>query len=104
MVQSDQLVVGEISLLAAEQRETTPDLHRNLSELLRGFIDQLGEHYAHVVADFDDASWVGYRLAELLPIPMTRKQYFLELEDPLSRLEQIADIVTAIAQSSSGPS
>ena len=98
-VQSDQLVVGEISVLASEQRLEIPAEHQNLSELLRGFIEHLGEHYAHITPEFDDASWVSYRLAEILPIPMTRKQYFLELEDPLARLEQIAEIVAAISES-----
>lgn len=97
-VQPDQLVVAQVSVMAREQRITVPTEHHNLSVLLRGFIDHLGEHYEHVAPDFDDASWVGYRLAEILPIPMTRKQYFLELEDPLVRLAQIADIVAAISE------
>ena len=29
---------------------------------------------------FDDASWVGYRLAEILPVPLVAKQKLLELD------------------------
>ena len=32
---------------------------------------------------------VGYRLAEILPIPVQARQRLLELEDPISRLEII---------------
>jgi Lon protease-like protein len=35
---------------------------------------------------FDDASWVGYRLAEILPVPLVAKQKLLELNDSLGRL------------------
>jgi hypothetical protein len=35
---------------------------------------------------FDDASWVGYRLAEILPVPLVAKQKLLELDDSLGRL------------------
>jgi Lon protease-like protein len=38
---------------------------------------------------FDDATWVGYRLAEILPIPVQARQRLLELDDPISRLEII---------------
>ena len=103
-VRSDQLVVGTVSVLETEDKVAVPVGHENLIELLRGFIEHLGEHYAHVEPDFEDATWVGYRLAEILPIPMTRKQYFLELEDAVSRLDQIAEIVTAISESNGTPS
>ena len=35
---------------------------------------------------FDDASWVGYRLAELLPLPTSIKQSMLEINDADVRL------------------
>ena len=46
---------------------------------------------------YDDASWVGYRLSELLPMPLARKQHFLEMEDPLARLRDLTEIVEALA-------
>jgi len=36
---------------------------------------------------FDDAAWVGYRLTEILPVPLIAKQKLLELNDPIVRLE-----------------
>ena len=36
---------------------------------------------------YDDASWVGYRLAELLPLPLSVKQSMLEINDAEIRLQ-----------------
>jgi len=35
----------------------------------------------------DDATWVGFRLAELLPLKTTARQAMLEMNDPVARLE-----------------
>ena len=101
-VQSDQLIVARVSVMTSEKHETVPAEHHHLKRLLRSFVEHLGHHYDHVTMDFDNASWVGYRLAEILPIPMTRKQYFLELEDPLVRLTQIAELVAEISAQNKG--
>ena len=37
----------------------------------------------------DDPTWVGYRLAEVLPIPFKARQRLLELDDAVLRLEII---------------
>jgi Lon protease-like protein len=37
--------------------------------------------------DFESASWVGYRLSEILPVPLKAKQKLLELEGGIARLE-----------------
>ena len=37
--------------------------------------------------DYGDASWVGYRLAELLPLPLSIKQSMLEINDAGVRLQ-----------------
>jgi Lon protease-like protein len=40
----------------------------------------------------DDAAWVGHRLAEILPIPLTDKQMCLELDDPIQRLDVLSPL------------
>jgi len=40
----------------------------------------------------DDAAWVGHRLAEILPIELPRKQSFLEMDDPIQRLDALAPL------------
>ncbi len=39
-----------------------------------------------------DAAWVGYRLAEILPIAAAEKQFCLELEDPIQRLDVLSPL------------
>lgn len=42
---------------------------------------------------FDDCGWVANRWCELLPIPVALKQQFMELDNPLLRLELVNDIL-----------
>jgi Lon protease-like protein len=42
---------------------------------------------------FDDCGWVANRWCELLPIPVAMKQQFMELDNPLLRLELVNDIL-----------
>lgn len=46
------------------------------------------DRFRHLVADakFDSASWVGYRLSEILPIPLRIKQQLLEIDGAVARL------------------
>ena len=37
--------------------------------------------------EFGSAAWVGYRLTEILPVPLAAKQKLLELTDSLARLD-----------------
>ncbi len=39
---------------------------------------------------FDDAEWVGFRLADRLPVSLLERQQLLELEEPLARLGLLA--------------
>jgi Lon protease-like protein len=87
--QDDGLNVGDIELLPTEPEVPVPAEYAVLAELLRASFADLGEHYASIEPRFDDASWVGYRFAEILPLSMQNKQHCLELDDPLARLEYI---------------
>ena len=42
----------------------------------------------------DDAAWVGYRLAEILPIAAAEKQFCLELDDPIERLDALSPLAS----------
>lgn len=92
--QSDGLHVGRVAWLEAEPVITVPSRHRPLVELLRTVLPELGEHYTRFPARLDEAAWVGHRLAEILPLSLADRQAYLELDDPLARLDAIA---TALA-------
>ena len=94
----DRLCVATARMLAEEPASTVPEEHRGLVALLRRLLDQLESRYRHATPRFEDASWVGYRLSELLPMPLPHKQRLLELEDPLARLGQLIEVVGALSE------
>ena len=93
----DGLCVATARMLVEEPASEVPGEHRRLADLLRRLLGRIDPLYRHVTPRFEDASWVGYRLSELLPIPLARKQHFLEIEAPLLRLQQLAGIVAALS-------
>ena len=93
----DGLCVANARMLEDEPAATVPDEHGKMAGLLRGVLDQLESRYRFVNPRYDDASWVGYRLSELLPMPLARKQHLLEIEDPVFRLRQLAEVVATLA-------
>ena len=84
--QADGLYVGEVATLAEEPRLKLPEEFRPMAALLETVIDDLGRLYDAIDKHYDDAAWVGYRLAEILPMPSAEKQSCLELVDPVERL------------------
>ena len=57
-----------------------------LAQLLELLAARVGPQQFPDERSFDDASWVGYRLAELLPLPASIKQTMLEINDAEVRL------------------
>ena len=54
--------------------------------MLRHIIEELGEsHFTPL--QMDNAAWVGYRLAEALPIKPSARQDLLEMNDSTTRLK-----------------
>jgi uncharacterized protein len=91
--QPDGLNLAEVDWLAPEPAVAVPPQHARLAELLRSVLPQLGEVYTGIEMRLEDAAWVGHRLAEILPIPLTDKQRCLELDDPIERLDVLSPLV-----------
>jgi Lon protease-like protein len=87
--QRDGLYVGQVTWLAAETPTAIPSRYRACAEFLSAVLPQLGSRYSEVEPNLGDASWVGYRLAEILPLDLRAKQAMLELEDPIARLAEL---------------
>jgi Lon protease-like protein len=92
-LQSDGLNLADVSWLDAEPQVPVPQRHAHLAELIQNVLPQLGEVYSNMAMRLDDASWVGNRLAEILPIDASDKQFCLELEDPVERLDFLAPLI-----------
>lgn len=96
--QSDGLNVGIVDLLEQEAVVPLPERFHDMARLLEGVFEDLGPHYRHVTPEFDDAGWVGCRLAELLPIDLAHKQHCLELFDPIARLEYLEPLLKGLGR------
>ncbi len=80
------LVIGHIVELHPEpevrEAQGLPESAEFLRKVMSGIgTERFGEPYR-----FEDASWVGFRLAEILPLRMDVKQKLLELTDATLRL------------------
>ncbi|HTB86740.1 MAG TPA: LON peptidase substrate-binding domain-containing protein [Steroidobacteraceae bacterium] len=96
--QADGLNLAGIESLAREAKTAVPERHVRLAELLKTVLPQLGEVYAGIEMHLDDAVWVGHRLAEILPIAAAEKQFCLELNDPIQRLDVLSPLAAGAAQ------
>jgi Lon protease-like protein len=91
--QRDGLNVGQVSFFEAERPEPLAVEHRALAELLEKLWPEMGATYAGIDRHLDDARWVGYRLAEILPLTPQSRQFCLELESASERLRLLQDVL-----------
>lgn len=93
VVLPNQLRRGEVELLPPEGDCTLPEAYRSMAEPLQQILEQLDYPYAKLERRYDDAVWLGARLAELLPLRLELKQYLLQMDDPLARLERLRAVL-----------
>jgi Lon protease-like protein len=83
------LMSGTIERLAADEPASHVD--PACRQVLKLIIERVGEANFPSPISLDDPSWVGYRLAEILPIDPREKQGLLELRDPGERLSRLRE-------------
>jgi Lon protease-like protein len=81
------LIMATVQTISTEAPAPIPTALQPCAEVLRRIIEQLGEDKFQPPLQYDDAVWVGYRLAEVLPIKNSAKQSMLEMNDSIARLE-----------------
>ena len=92
--QRDGLIVAKSMPIAPEPAIELDQTDRALATLLELMSTRVGpENFPEDLA-YDDASWVGYRLAELLPLPLSIKQNMLEINDAKIRLAVLRSFLT----------
>lgn len=92
----DGLNVGEVEILPERGRQSLPDEFKPLAQILAGVLDDLGRLYEALDRRYDDAGWVGYRFAEILPISPEEKQSCLETDDPIGRLQIVRKVLHSV--------
>jgi hypothetical protein len=91
-VEPGGLARARVELLAQEPDVALPERHRASARLLGRLLE---EHAALAEPPhrLESGSWVGMRLAELLPLPLEVKQTLLEMDDPLERLDALGRVL-----------
>jgi Lon protease-like protein len=85
----DALVVADVMPIPPEPTVTMSVERRGLAELLERLAARIGPQHFPDDPAYDDASWVGNRLAEILPLPLPMKQALLETNDAHARLAAV---------------
>lgn len=90
----DGLLLGTLRPLDPEPPIALPARYGLLADIVDGFMNSVGTDYPCFESpDRDNATWVSYRLTELLPLDNAEKQALLELRDPLDRLQALVEIL-----------
>lgn len=94
--QVDGLNIGDVELIPTQVAPVLPDEYKPLAQILSGVLNDLGRLYESLDRNFDDADWVGYRFAEILPITPEQKQSCLENDDSVVRLELMRKVLESV--------
>lgn len=86
-VSDSGLISAHVAMIAAEPRLAITEEHEACVTVLKTIIAQAGAEHFQPDQDFTNASWVSYRLAEVLPIKFSIKQKMLEINDSTLRLQ-----------------
>ncbi|MGP1667203.1 MAG: LON peptidase substrate-binding domain-containing protein [Rhodanobacter sp.] len=93
-VRADGLLRGHVELWADEPKHPVPVEFALLQSILERLIESMAPQWRLAPRSaYDDASWLGFRLSELLPLDVAEQQRMLELTDPLQRLADLRDIL-----------
>lgn len=88
------LLAGDVELLTEAPGGSVPEQYSVLSLIAQRFMEQVGDQYpSYRPDDLQNSNWVGYRLAELLPLENSERQSLLQLADPLDRLQMLLELL-----------
>jgi Lon protease-like protein len=91
-IRGNGLVIGEVREWPDEPVVPVPIEFSLLPAILERLAEQAGLSWRNGPRErYDDASWVGFRLAELLPLGDAERQHLLEVTDPVDRLTALRD-------------
>ena len=94
-VRDNGLIVATVDWREPDPDDELRPEHAVLGMVLQHIVEQIGgEHAKAARARFDDAAWVGWRLAELLPLADSQRQALLQEDDPHARLDQLLQLVS----------
>ena len=94
-VRDNGLVVAGVEWQTEDPEVQPRPEHALLREVLAGILEQAGsDPYAVPKARMEDAAWIGWRLAELLPLDDHQRLGLLQEPDPHARLQKILEFIS----------
>lgn len=96
-VRDNGLLVGEVQWCADAGTPSLQPQHAALATLLAELLDKVGGdhpdsgHAGANLRQLEDAAWVGWRLAELLPVSDEQRLALLQEDDPHRRLDRLLE-------------
>ena len=97
--QDDGLNIGQIERIDEEGEFKPTENFAYLINLLQAILDDINL-YTDDEKKFDNASWVSFRFAEILPLKLEDKQKCLEIDDPIIRLNFLEPLIKIIRENS----
>jgi Lon protease-like protein len=99
-IQPNQLIAASTEALPSDTGREQVD--PTCGGLLRAIIEKAGAERFPAPFRLEDAAWVGFRLAEVLPMQATDRQQLLELTDAQERLARVKRILVQQGLAPSG--
>ncbi|KAF1044395.1 LON peptidase substrate-binding domain-containing protein [Xylophilus sp.] len=92
------LWVADVERIGDDAAVPVPADLQPVADTLARVLDAVAQRHPDVPAPtgprrFDDCGWVANRWCELLPLPLALKQQFMQLDNPLVRLELVGDVL-----------
>lgn len=94
-IEANRLQRATVELLPVAEDRVLPPEYDSLATFLRAVVNQpgLSRRIAPPDIDYTSPREIGYRIAELLPVPPAAQQRLLEIDDPIERLAEISGLI-----------
>ncbi len=96
-----KLLLADVAVWDDEPDARIPTILQSLSQLLEQLLKEYGHALIPTPHRLNSASWVGMRLAQLLPMEIESKQKWLQHRDPVARLDAIEQALFTLAHEES---
>ncbi|HZF96807.1 MAG TPA: LON peptidase substrate-binding domain-containing protein [Pseudoxanthomonas sp.] len=93
-VRDSGLIVGDLAWRAPDRDDPLRPEHALLATVLQHFLEKVGgEHSKVSQARYEEAAWVGWRLAEFMPLTDLQRLAVLQEDDLHARLDRILQLM-----------
>lgn len=95
-IQRNGLILAQVEVEEPRPVQALPSGWEPLGEMLGEIIQKIGPEHFDQPARLDDAAWVAYRLAEVLPLSTERKLHFLQQRDARALLDEVGRVIQSM--------